>query len=148
MSRFSLENPRVVEPVAYPWFFSLRVESVRINLTSMEDITGCWANLSLNAKEVDTVELEDQSADVDNAKILVAKFFTKHKPNIEAITHTLRSMWKACGTFEIRELGDNTVLLLFAYDAEVQQILTQGPWSFDKYLIASYKPYNDTMIDS
>lgn len=67
--------------------------------------------------------MEDQSADVDNVKVLVAKFFTKNKPYMEAITRNLRRMWKACGTFKIRELGDNTILLLFANDVDVHRIL-------------------------
>ena len=55
----------------------------------MEDITGRWANLTLNTKETDAVDLESHDAESDNSKVLVVKFFTKQRPNMEAITRTL-----------------------------------------------------------
>uniref|UniRef100_A0A7N2MZ67 Zinc knuckle CX2CX4HX4C domain-containing protein n=1 Tax=Quercus lobata TaxID=97700 RepID=A0A7N2MZ67_QUELO len=36
--------------------------------------------------------------------------------------------------FEVRDLTQNTVLLLFTLESNVQKILSQGPWTFDKYL--------------
>ncbi|KAK7858174.1 uncharacterized protein CFP56_013819 [Quercus suber] len=113
----------------------------------MEDITGRWANLTLNTKETDAVDLEPHEAESDNSKVLVVKFFTKRRPNMEAITRTLRSMWQSGGAFEIRELGSNTALLLFDDEADVQRILLQGPWTFDKYLIGVYRPGNDASVE-
>lgn len=89
----------------------------------MEDIASRWANLSLNTKETQAVELEPTETDTGNNKVLVAKFFTKRRPNMEAITRMLRSMWRLGGAFEIRDLGANTVLLLFDDEADVQRIL-------------------------
>ena len=43
----------------------------------------------------------------------VVKFFTKRRPNMEAITRTLRSMWRSGGAFEIRELGSKQKKKLF-----------------------------------
>ena len=113
----------------------------------MEDITGRWANLTLNTKETDAVDLEPHDVELDNSKVLVVKFFTKRRPNMEAITRTLRSMWRSGGAFEIRELGSNTALLLFEDEADVQRILLQGPWTFDKYLIGVFRPGNDVAVE-
>ena len=66
---------------------------------------------------------------------------------MEAITCTLQSMWRSGGAFEIRELGSNTALLLFDDEVNVQRILLQGPWTFDKYLIGVYRPGNDAVVE-
>ena len=56
-------------------------------------------------------------------------------------------MWRSSGAFEIRELGSNTALLLFDDEADVQRILLQGPWTFDKYLISVFRPGNDAAVE-
>lgn len=66
---------------------------------------------------------------------------------MEAITRTLRSMWRSGGAFEIRDLGSNTALLLFDDEENVNRLLKQGPWSFDKYLIGLNKPGDDASVD-
>ena len=66
---------------------------------------------------------------------------------MDAITQTLRSMWRSGGNFEIRELGANTVLLLFDDETNVNRILLQGPWTFDKYLIGLFKPREEASVE-
>ena len=51
------------------------------------------------------------------------------------------------GLFEIRNLGANTVLILFEDVADVNHILMQGPWFFDKYLIGLNKPGEAATVD-
>ena len=75
--------------------------------------------------------------DVDNSKTLVAKFFTKRHPNMEAIDQTLRSMGRSGGSSKTRDLVENTVLL-FEDVADANRIFLQGPWSFNKHLIGLY----------
>ena len=60
---------------------------------------------------------------IDNSKTLVAKFFIKCRTNLDAINHTLKSMWRSRGAFEIQDLGANTVLIIFEDAANVNQIL-------------------------
>nr|XP_023873707.1 ankyrin repeat-containing protein ITN1-like [Quercus suber] len=50
---------------------------------------------------------------VENSRVLVAKFFTKRRINLEAIMRTLKILWRSRGTFDIRDLGNNIVMLLF-----------------------------------
>ena len=117
----------------------------------MDDITGKWANLSLNSKESHTVDLvtpdTNNTNNNTNNRVLVAKFFTKRRPNMDAITQTLRSMWRSGGNFEIRELGANIVLILFDDETDVNRILLQGPWTFDKYLIGLFKPREEASVE-
>ena len=117
----------------------------------MDDITGKWANLSLNSKESHTVDLvtpdTNNTNNNTNNRVLVAKFFTKRRPNMDAITQTLRSMWRSGGNFEIRELGANIVLILFDDETDVNRILLQGPWTFDKYLIGLFKLGEEASVE-
>ena len=103
------------------------------------------AKLSLKAKESQAVDL--LLDDIDNSKTLVAKFFTKRHPNMEAINQTLRSMWRSGGSFKIWDLGENTVLLLFEDVADANRIFMQGPWSFNKYLIGLYRPREEATVN-
>ena len=70
----------------------------------MEDLTGQWANLSLNNRESTTVNLSDN--EVGNSRVLVAKYFIKRRINFEATTRTLKSMWRDGGNFDVRDLGN------------------------------------------
>ena len=92
----------------------------------------------LNIKESTIVSLFDNEA--GNSRVLVAKFFTKRRINLEATTRTLRSMWMDGGNFDVRDLGNNTAMLIFDDEDDPKWILMQGPWSFDKYLIGVFRP--------
>ena len=105
----------------------------------MDDIACKWDRLSLNQKESQTVPLTfDVTGD---GKVLMAKFFTKRHINMEAAFRTLiKSMWKTEKSFNIRDLGSNTAMILFDDEDDLDHILMRGPWFFDKYLLGLYKP--------
>ena len=111
----------------------------------MDDLTGKWARLSLNTQESQIVAL---ALDVENnSRVLVAKLFTKRRVNMEALLRTLKSMWRSIQDFELRDLDSNTVLILFSSEADSLKILSQQPWSFDKYLIGLYKPTEEESVE-
>ena len=60
---------------------------------------------------------------VENNEILVAKFFTKLRINLEAIIRMLRIMWRSGGSFDIRDLGINTIMILFDDEDDPEHIL-------------------------
>ena len=111
----------------------------------MDDLAKQWARLSLKAKENQTIDLPP--AVECNSRILVAKLFTKRKVNLEALTRTLRSMGRSIQTFEVRDLGSNTVLLIFEDESVPQKLMMQGLWIFDKYLIGLNKPLGDESVE-
>uniref|UniRef100_A0A7N2LPN5 DUF4283 domain-containing protein n=1 Tax=Quercus lobata TaxID=97700 RepID=A0A7N2LPN5_QUELO len=111
----------------------------------MEELTGKWARLSLNTRECQTIPLAPGVE--NNSKILVAKLFTKRRVSMEALSRTLKSMWRSIKDFEVRDLTSNTVLILFSDEADAVKIISQGPWSFDKYLIGLYKPSVSESVD-
>ena len=111
----------------------------------MEDLTGKWARLSLNTRECQTIPL---ASDVENnSEHLVAKLFTMRRVNMEALSCTLKSMRRSIQNFEIRDLTSNTVLILFSDEANAMKIISQGPWSFVKYLIGLYKLSESESMD-
>ena len=118
---------------------------------SMDDLQGRWAKLSLNTKETQMVNLSTNV--VENSRVLVAKFFTKWRISLEAITRTLKMMWRSGRSFDIRNLGNNIVMLLFNDEDDPKRILMQGPRSFDKYMVGLFHPaeaatVEDTMFDT
>ena len=50
----------------------------------------------------------------------------------------LRIMWWFGESFDIRDLGNNTVMLLFADEDVLKCIHMQGPWSFDIYMVGLF----------
>lgn len=87
----------------------------------MDDITSKWDRLSLNPKEAQTVPLT--SNPTGDGKVLMAKFFTKRRINMEAVFHTLNSMWNTKKSFDIRDLGSNRVMILFDDEYDLDHIL-------------------------
>lgn len=77
----------------------------------MEDLAGHWARLSINARESQNINLSNN--EVDNSKVLVAKFFTKRRINLEATTRTLKSMWRSRRSFDVRDFGNNMAMISF-----------------------------------
>ena len=77
--------------------------------------------LSLNTKETQMANLSTNIA--ENSRVLVAMFFTKWRINLEAITRTLKMIWRSGRSFDIRNLGNNIVMLLFDDEDDPKRIL-------------------------
>ena len=117
---------------------------------SMDDLQGRWAKLSLNTKETQMVNLSTNV--MENRRVLVAKFFTKWRISLEAITRTLKMLWRSGRSFDICDLGNNIVMLLFD-DEDDPNILILVPWSFNKYMVGLFHPgeaatVEDIMFDT
>nr|POE80686.1 hypothetical protein CFP56_18884 [Quercus suber] len=69
-------------------------------------------------------------------RVLVAKFFTKQRINLEATTRTLKSMWRSGGSFDVRDLKNNMAMISFEDEDDPKRIIMQGPWSFNKFQVA------------
>ena len=93
-------------------------------LSTMEDLAGQCARLSLQTKECQTISLTSEVE--DNNKTLVAKLFTKRRINIEALSRTLKNMWRFVQDFEVQDLTANTVLLPFMDEANTQRSYHRG----------------------
>ena len=92
----------------------------------MDDITERCAGLKLS--------LED-------GPVLIGKFCTKRRINLESVARVLKTVWKAENGFEVNDLGDNKVMFLFHTMEDMDKVLLLSPWSFDKYLVILHKTW-------
>ena len=103
----------------------------------MEAITNKWAKLKLSEREGCEVDIDPPG--VNQGLVLAGKFCTKRRVNLEVIGRALRSVWRTKSDFEVSDMGENRVLFLFQEKEDLDRVLLQGPWSFDKYIILLYK---------
>ncbi|KAL0009751.1 hypothetical protein SO802_004859 [Lithocarpus litseifolius] len=103
----------------------------------MEAITSKCVNLKLSEREGSEVDLALPG--VDQGLVLAGKFCTKRRVNLEAAGRALRSVWRIKKDFEVSDMGENRVLFLFRDKEDLDRVLLQGPWSFDKYILLLHK---------
>ena len=99
----------------------------------MEEITRMCDSMSLTAKEGGRVYLSDSQEVLGG--LLAAKFLTKRVVNLEAVMRTLKPLWRAAHGLKGRDMGNNRVMFLFTDNTDMERVLANGPWTFDKYLI-------------
>ncbi|XP_050256858.1 uncharacterized protein LOC126702007 [Quercus robur] len=103
----------------------------------MDDITERCAGLKLSRKE--DVEVEINMPRLEDGPVLIGKFCTKRRINLESVARVLKTVWKAENGFEVNDLGDNKVMFLFHTMEDMDRVLLLSPWSFDKYLVILHK---------
>lgn len=77
----------------------------------MDAITTKCANLKLSERE--RSEVDPTIPRVDQGLVLVVKFSTKWRVNLEAIGRALWSVWRTKRDFEVSDMGENRVLFSF-----------------------------------
>nr|POF14968.1 hypothetical protein CFP56_63306 [Quercus suber] len=112
----------------------------------MDEVTKKWGNLSPTEREV--VEHDLQDTELVEGAAIVAKFFTKRRVNLEAVANTLKSAWRTDLSFEVRDQGENKAIFLFEDETDMIRVLTNGPWTFDKYLLAVHKLGEEEQIQN
>ncbi|XP_065617777.1 uncharacterized protein LOC136062543 [Quercus suber] len=103
----------------------------------MEEIIDRCAKLKLLLRE--DVEVAIQAPLTEEGLVLIGKFCTKRKINLESVARVLRSVWRAEHNFEVNDLGENKVMFLFQSKDDMERVLLLNPWSFDKYLLILHK---------
>uniref|UniRef100_A0A2N9I474 CCHC-type domain-containing protein n=1 Tax=Fagus sylvatica TaxID=28930 RepID=A0A2N9I474_FAGSY len=112
----------------------------------MDDLDGLWKRLSLNDKEDNIFDL---SSDTQPDKpTLAAKFYTRRVINVEAIARTFKPLWQTRKGFSIQDVGDNMALIEFEDVADMERVLLEEPWSYDKYLIAFHRLNNEVAVEN
>uniref|UniRef100_A0A7N2RF29 DUF4283 domain-containing protein n=1 Tax=Quercus lobata TaxID=97700 RepID=A0A7N2RF29_QUELO len=90
--------------------------------------------MSLNDREGGSVCLTEEKSGTE--VILAAKFLTKRVLNVDAIVKTFTPLWRSVNGFQVRSAGDHILLFVFDDKEDVERILANEPWSFDKHLVA------------
>jgi len=75
----------------------------------------------------------------EDGPILIGKFCTKRRINLELVAKVLRVVWRVEHNFEVSDLGENKVMFLFQTNEDMEGVLLLSPWSFDKYLLILHK---------
>ena len=103
----------------------------------MDDITERCAGLKLSLRE--DAEVEINVPLLEDGLVLIGKFYTKRRINMESMAKVLKMVWKAENGFEVNDLGDNKVMFLFHTTDDMDRVLLLSLWSFDKYLLILHK---------
>lgn len=88
--------------------------------------------MSLNAREGEELGLDDELSTKNFT--MVAKFLTKRALNVEVVTRTFNPIWRFVKGFEVRRISDHVLLYTFEKKEEVERIMSNAPWSFDKHI--------------
>jgi hypothetical protein len=51
------------------------------------------------------------------------------------VARTFRPLWRTEKGFRLKDMGDNVVTIYFADEADLERVIANGPWSYDKYFI-------------
>ena len=103
----------------------------------MDDLTKQWSGLTISQREGPKVRLQDDMAAL--VSILNAKFLTKRALNPKAVAATFMPIWRSKRGFKIKNLGNHIMIFTFDSETEVDTILANAPWSFDKHLMILQK---------
>lgn len=99
----------------------------------MESIEDMWQKFSLSEKEGLDVDLARTSQQTEH--ILGAKFLTTRVLNIESVARTFKPLWKTRQSFTVQDLGRNRVAFAFEDEMDLERVLVNEPWSYDKSLV-------------
>ena len=99
----------------------------------MDDLTNHCKGLSISDREGPTFDLEEELATLEF--IIAGKFYTRRALNMEAIALTFMPLWRSKNGFKVKNMGNHIVLFTFDNKHEVDTILSNEPWSFDKQLL-------------
>ena len=99
----------------------------------MDEITEAWDVSSLSEREGNDLKLQRKKPTEEFS--IVAKFLTKRTLNIDAVARTFKPIWRSRNGFNSKNLGEHKLLFSFDNKPDVDRILQQEPWSFDKHLV-------------
>lgn len=73
----------------------------------MDDLTNKCSGLRLSEKEGSEIDLLPPG--IEEGYVLVGKFCTKRRVNLESVARVLKSIWKTQRNFEVCDMGENKV---------------------------------------
>ena len=112
----------------------------------MDAMASMWETFSLTEHEDDIFDL-DPSLE-SPAFVLAAKFFTRRTVNVEAIARTFKPLWKTARGFTVKDMGENRMVFTFEDEVDLERVLLNEPWTYDKYLVILQRVDSDVSIDS
>ena len=135
----------------FPPFVTLLHSVTSLSFSSLltrEDLTKNWSELSLSNREYIGFFLP--KIHKSGEYIIVAKFLTSCYLII--VVRTFQQRWRSVNGYKIQNLGDQMVLFIFGNSLDVERIIENHPWSFDKHLVVlqrfeEFSKLNDLVFD-
>ena len=78
--------------------------------------------------------------------IIVAKFLTKRALSVKVVIRTFKLLWRSRNGFKVKSVGDHIIFFIFDNKLEVEKILQNELWSFDKHLVVVQYYEKDVLI--
>lgn len=111
---------------------------------AFEDMLQNWEKLITTAKEESTEVDVDRQAAVATGKSLgfslIGKLFAPRIISGDVMRRTFKSAWNIPKGLIVEKVGANLFLFSLRTEADQSRVLRQGPWLFDKFLLALSKP--------
>lgn len=96
-----------------------------------------WRNIPLSKEEEESVVVAEEEVCEEETfqRIVVGRLWTDNSFNARAFKSTMISVWKLKNQVETQDLGKNLFLFKFATKRDLEFVLKNGPWSFDRSLL-------------
>ena len=112
----------------------------------MDELTKQWKGLSLSHREGPKFWMRSNLATIEY--IIAAKFLTKRALNMDTIVATFQRLWRSKNGFKLKNLGNHIVLFIFDNKVDVDNILVNEPWSYDKNLMVLQRYKADSEVEN
>lgn len=103
-----------------------------------EDLTELCRRMRLSDSEKCNLKLRTGSIQQSKQEAefsLLFRLLTSRSFNGEAFKGTVRNLWASQGGVTIRDIEDNLFMAIFNRGDDMERIVIQSPWTFDKKLI-------------
>jgi hypothetical protein len=110
----------------------------------MESLENMWKNFSLSDKEGLNMDLANTLQQPES--ILAAKFLTSRVLNMDVVARTFKPLWKTRHGFTVQDLGGNKVAFVFEDAMDLERVLANEPWTYDKFLVVFQRVQGDGPI--
>ena len=68
--------------------------------------------------------------------------------NAEAIARTFKPLWNTGKGFTVKDMRENRMVFTFADVVDLECVLFNEPWIYDKHMVIFHKVDSDVSIDS
>ena len=68
--------------------------------------------------------------------------------NVEAVARTFKPLWKADKGISMKDMGENTFLFNFNAESDLERVLSNEPWTYDKYVILFKQVEEDVVMET
>lgn len=96
-----------------------------------------WRNVDLTKDEEEGFALEETEVSADEVfkNSLVGKLWTTNSFNVRVFKQVIVQAWRLKNPVEVQDLNKNLFLFRFSSKRDVENVVKNGPWSFDRNLL-------------